>query len=175
MHEEDSGVPTSRVLPCGHANAPSAHFCETCGVERPMRCPRCATQIRRQANFCSHCGIDLRAKSSGLPKTATDDGRATPSASSLSGKERAPDLGEGSERFNEIRGFVQRRRRRRRLAWVWLGLGTISASVVIGLFVGALVRSAQRHVVVDATNPDTIGTPGDGGRSAAIAQRVAAS
>jgi len=175
MREEDSGVPTSRVLPCGHANAPSAHFCETCGVELPMRCPRCATQIRRQANFCSHCGIDLRAKSSGLPKTATDDGRATPSASSLSGKERAPDLGEGSERFNEIRGFVQRRRRRRRLAWVWLGLGTISASVVIGLFVGALVRSAQRHVVVDATNPDTIATPGDGGRSAAIAQRVAAS
>ncbi len=46
---------------------------------------------------------------------------------------------------------------------------------MFGLFIGALVRNAQRHVVVDAINPGTIATPVDGSRSAAIAHHVAAS
>ena len=59
MHEEDSAVPDGSVSPCGHRNAPSAHFCDVCGVKLPMQCPRCHAFNRRQANFCSNCGIGL--------------------------------------------------------------------------------------------------------------------
>jgi Bacterial extracellular solute-binding proteins, family 5 Middle/Double zinc ribbon len=59
MHEEDSAVPDGPVSPCGHRNVPSAHFCDVCGVKLPLQCPRCHAFNRRQANFCSNCGIGL--------------------------------------------------------------------------------------------------------------------
>ena len=60
MHEEDSGVLDGPVSPCGHPNPSSAHFCDACGVKLPMQCPCCLAINRRQANFCSNCGIGLR-------------------------------------------------------------------------------------------------------------------
>src|SRR6266852_1649167 len=59
MHEKDSGVLDGLVTPCGHRNPPSAHFCDVCGVKLPMQCPCCHAINRRQANFCSNCGIGL--------------------------------------------------------------------------------------------------------------------
>lgn len=55
--KDDSGP----LSPCGHRNAPGSHFCDVCGVALPVQCPRCHAVNRRQANFCSSCGIGLRA------------------------------------------------------------------------------------------------------------------
>src|SRR5262249_41535314 len=60
MHEEDRSVPDGAVSPCGHRNAPNAHFCDACGVRLPMPCPCCSGINRDQANFCSNCGRELR-------------------------------------------------------------------------------------------------------------------
>ena len=54
MHEEHSGVPA-----CGHRNPPNARFCDTCGAQLPMQCPRCHAINRAEASFCSKCGIGL--------------------------------------------------------------------------------------------------------------------
>src|SRR5262245_23418132 len=60
MRDEDDGVPNEAVAPCGHANAPGAHFCDVCGAALPMQCPSCGAVNRRQARFCNMCGTSLR-------------------------------------------------------------------------------------------------------------------
>jgi hypothetical protein len=79
MHEKDSGVLDGLVTPCGHRNPPSAHFCDVCGVRLPMQCPCCHAVNRRQANFCSNCGIGLR------------DERRTPATPSIGPFGQSPD------------------------------------------------------------------------------------
>src|SRR4030095_8968811 len=59
MSETDSGV-LDGVGAGGPRNPPSAHCCDVCGVKLPMQCPFAHAINRRQANFCSNCGIALR-------------------------------------------------------------------------------------------------------------------
>ena len=79
MREEDSGLPDGLLSPCGHRNPPGANFCDVCGVELAMHCPRCHAINRRQAHFCSACGTELR------------DVRRTLGAPSIVPSERPPD------------------------------------------------------------------------------------
>jgi peptide/nickel transport system substrate-binding protein len=90
MPKSDSGVLEGPVSPCGHRNPPSAHFCDVCGVKLPMHCPRCHAINRRQANFCSNCGIGLR---DGGPTPATPSivpFEPSPASSPPTGSDSAP-------------------------------------------------------------------------------------
>jgi peptide/nickel transport system substrate-binding protein len=168
MGEESRGLSDAPATPCGHPNAPGARFCEVCGVELVTQCPRCATVIRRQANFCSHCGLDLRDRRAAAPTVpvspasprssaiasdsvqaaqplgpvTSDESRDMPSSRdplpAAGGNGRVASALRRSERLDRIGRFAQQRRRRRR-AWVWLG--TMSVSVVLVLLGGALFRA----------------------------------
>jgi peptide/nickel transport system substrate-binding protein len=194
MHEEDSGAPGGPVSPCGHRNPPSAHFCDVCGVKLPMQCPRCHAINRRQANFCSNCGIGLgdvrrtHAASSIVPfGPPPDSSPATESESAPAPPEpivpakqaanESMDEPGDAERLEQMVRSFQRRRRTRR-AWV---LGTVSASVVIGFLGAALVRthiatpSAKPPPFIDTDAQASIATRAEERRSAAIAQSTPAS
>ena len=138
MHEEDSGVPDGLVAPCGHRNPPSAHFCDVCGVKLPMQCPRCHAINRRQANFCSNCGIGLgdgrRAPATpsivpfdpspaSSPATESESAPAPPEPF-VPAKQAANEGMDGPASFDPL----LRRRRRGARSWSWTSPRTPSVS-----------------------------------------------
>jgi len=46
---------------CGHANLPSAKFCNECGTPLKAGCPNCGHENPPGAKFCSECGTPLTA------------------------------------------------------------------------------------------------------------------
>src|SRR2546422_8141130 len=178
MREEDSGVLDGLVSPCEHRNPPSAHFCDACGVKLPMQCPCCHAINRRQASFCSNCGIDLREvrRTHAAPSTvpfgpSPDSSPATESESApfVAAKQAANESMDAPESFDprtaesgkelvadepedaERLKQIKRfvQRRRRRRAWVWLG--TVSVSLVIGVLGAALV--VRTHIAAPSAEP----------------------
>ena len=176
MHEEDSGVPDGLVSPCGHRNPSSAHFCDACGVELPMQCPRCSASNREEAKFCSNCGISLRdvRRTHAIPSivpfgpssgssSATESGSApaprepfVPAKQAVNqgmdGKELVAEESNEDERLEQIKRFIQRRDHPRR-AWVWPGtvsVSIVSVSIVTGFLGAALVRN---HTATPSAKP----------------------
>jgi peptide/nickel transport system substrate-binding protein len=152
MHEEDSGVPSGPVAPCGHDNPPGAHFCDVCGATLPVQCPRCRAINRRQAHFCNMCGSSLRepdsapspAEPAAPEKRAASEGLDGPQwvrpPRSTAGSGRKPVATEPDDvkRLEEMQEFLRRRRRSRRTrAWV----GIASATVVVAFFAAGLTRA----------------------------------
>ena len=196
MHDHDSAVPEGPVSACGHHNAPSAHFCDMCGVKLSLHCPRCQATNRSQANFCSNCGIDLHIVLDTSPATESELAPARPesivpakwaanedmdgpeavellSLTAQRGQALVADEFEDAERLSQmVRSFRQRQRRRR----VWT-LATVGATVVIGILgAAALVRthiatpSAQWRSFVDKDARASIPTGAEVSKSATIAQ-----
>src|SRR4051812_39501746 len=55
----DSG--TKECGRCGFLNDRHAHFCEKCGTDLHVRCPKCGASLRAAQNFCATCGEALAA------------------------------------------------------------------------------------------------------------------
>jgi peptide/nickel transport system substrate-binding protein len=168
--EESRGLPDGLATPCGHPNAPDARFCEVCGIELITQCPRCATVIRRQVNFCNHCGLDLRDRRAAAPTAPVSPAPPTPSATASDPiqaaqafRPAASDEGRDTPSSRDplpwpvagtserIAGGIRRSERldriwrfdpqRRRRRLAWIWLGTMSVSVVLVLLGGTLLRA----------------------------------
>ena len=60
MPQHDGDALHGHLSPCGHRNPASALFCDVCGDKLPIQCPGCFATNRREANFCSNCGLRQR-------------------------------------------------------------------------------------------------------------------
>jgi peptide/nickel transport system substrate-binding protein len=56
MEHQSANTSDFPVPPCGHANPPTANFCDICGARLPLQCPDCHAINRREANYCGNCG-----------------------------------------------------------------------------------------------------------------------
>src|SRR5262245_2224405 len=72
MRHHDGDALHGLLSPCGHPNPASALFCDVCGEKLPMQCPGCFATNRREANFCSNCGLRQRdaQRTKALPSVA---------------------------------------------------------------------------------------------------------
>ena len=135
--------------PCGHHNPRTSHFCDVCGVKLPASCPRCHAVNRGGANFCSECGIDLRAVGTEPLPAPRESGRATLSETAAGSQPKSVDqllrLERGdtpvedepgdAERLERLLRFQRSRRRS------WASLGPVSVVAVASLLIAALIHT----------------------------------
>ena len=180
MSATDGGAPDGPVAPCGHRNPAGALYCDVCGDKLPMPCPGCFALNRREANFCSNCGLRLRdirrtdavpsvARFGRWPDRPSAMGSHTAPAASVPVEEAAHDAIDAPESADSVLWTAQRVKHpmaddpadRERLNQIarfakhrrrrgHVWLAVVSASIVVGLLGAALIRN---HLATSNSEP----------------------